>query len=439
MSKVKKIIIWVIVIIMLLVLIGIGGFYFHKLNQVVTVVTIDINPSLSISLNYKNEVVKVEGLNEDGKKLLKSENFKGDDLEDAIEEIAELVVEKGYITKEDNHILINVEGNITKEEVVSTINREFKEENVECNVIVQDVNNDVKEKAEQYGISENKASYIESILKENKDVTFDELKDKSVSEINKFIEEKEEQKRLEEEKKKQEEEKRKEEEEKKKQEEEKRKEEEKKQQEEANKKEENNNTTSKPSTNKKPTTSKAPASNDRTGAWCEFYKTIPPEGGVEYQTPGFINDSDKYVQASKKYFPEDADWSYYYTTMTRYKTASYCTMGVVEVQNYDKSKEYKVYLDSVTLDLLEPVIVTKLEKAKITETKAKEIVTNWLSKTYKVDIDDCGHQNFYYAINGSTKIPEWQFTCKVDATKKYYAVVVNGRTGALTSGRTWGE
>jgi len=200
--KNKKLIILIIVMVVILLITSVFGIvYFKKLNKIVTTITLDINPSIEMGLNYKNEVVKINGLNEDGKKILNSENFKGDDLEDAIEEITEIVIEKGYITEENNYILINVSGNDMKSEVSNLINKEFKEENVNCNVIFQEINTESKEMAEKYGISESKASYIESIIKENNDLTFEELKDKSINEINKFIETKEEVKQEEENKK----------------------------------------------------------------------------------------------------------------------------------------------------------------------------------------------------------------------------------------------
>ena len=281
MSKTKKIIICLIVGVVLLIGLVFGGFYFLKLNKVVTILTMDINPSIAISLNYKNEVVKVEGLNEDGKKLLKEENFKGDDLDDAIEDITEIVIEKGYITKEDNHILINVEGKDIKDKVVTLINNEFKDKNTECNVIMQEINEEAKENAEKYGISESKASYIENIIKENSELTYEELKDKSINEINQIINEKEEQEDSKKEK-----------------------EPEKEQpKEEQNKEDNKQNTTTKPNTNNnsgsnntstsKPNTkpvSTPPAIDDRTGAWCTFLNSMPIEGGPEYETPGKIDD-----------------------------------------------------------------------------------------------------------------------------------------------------
>ena len=183
MSKTKKIIIGVVFGCLLLAGISLGGLYFYKINKVLTVLTIDINPSLKLSLNYKVEIVKAEGINEDGKKLLKQENFKGDDLEDAIEEIAELAVEQGYVTKEENHILINVEGKDIKNRVVTLFNQEFKEENVNCNIIVQEINENSKANAEKYGISDSKASYIEAIIKENVKNIFYKEKLKSMEKL----------------------------------------------------------------------------------------------------------------------------------------------------------------------------------------------------------------------------------------------------------------
>lgn len=137
MSKIKKIIIGVVLGCVLLIGLVFGGFYYYKLTKVLTILTIDINSSLKLSLNYRDEVVKVEGLNKDGKRLLKFENFRGDDLEDAIEEIAELAVEKGYVTETNNHIFINVSGKNIERKVATLIKKELREEHIECVVIIQ--------------------------------------------------------------------------------------------------------------------------------------------------------------------------------------------------------------------------------------------------------------------------------------------------------------
>ena len=57
--------------------------------------------------------------------------------------------------------------------------------------------------------------------------------------------------------------------------------------------------------------------------------------------------------------------------------------------------------------------------------------------TYGVNIDDCDWENYYYNIDGSTKIPEWQYTCKIEETKTYYAVTVVATDGTTKTGYTW--
>lgn len=293
MSKAKKIIIGVVLGCVLLVGLSFGGLYYYKLNEVLTIITLDINPSLKLSLNYKDEVVKAEGLNEDGKKLLKQENFKGDDLEDAIEEIAELSIEKGYVTNEENHILINVEGKDIKEKVVTLIDKEFKDENIICKVITQEINDEAKANAEKYGISESKASYIEELIKENADITFEELKDKSINEINKYIKAKKEQKQ-EEEKKKQEEEQKKE---------------ENKQNQTANNNNTSNNNNS--SGNKKPSTSSyaCPTSSANTNnVWCGYIDRMADESfAKKYNCPmSEKKDTDTLRQMALKHLGIDS-------------------------------------------------------------------------------------------------------------------------------------
>ena len=188
MSKIKKIIIFLIVGIVLLTGILLTTFYL-MLNKVSTIVTMDINPSIAIILNYKNDVLKVEGLNEDGKELIKDHNLKGASLKQALETVTEKVIEKGYIKENDNHILINVKGEDIKEEVVTLINKEFEEKNTTCNIITQEINETAKENAEKYGITESKASYIENLIKENTELKFEDLKDKTINEINQIIKE----------------------------------------------------------------------------------------------------------------------------------------------------------------------------------------------------------------------------------------------------------
>lgn len=200
MRKKKKPILVIIFVILFLLAVVFGLIYYYEFNKIVAVVTMDINPSVSLSLNRMGKVIKAEGINEDGKKLLEDNKLKGKSLEKAIDNISDLVIDNGYFSNENNHILVNVEGEI-KEDVSKILTNEIKEKKIECEIIFQELSDSSKENASKYGISVNKASYIEEVIKDNKDVTFEDLKDKSINEINEFIEEKREEAEKEESKK----------------------------------------------------------------------------------------------------------------------------------------------------------------------------------------------------------------------------------------------
>ena len=193
-EKNKKLIL--ILTIFLLIIVGSTfGIYYYQINKVITVITMDINPSIAISLNKKDMVLRVESLNEDAKEIINNKDFKGKTLSNAISNISETLVEKGYITEEDNSILINVESKKEEKITVSLENKvtkfvtnTLKDKKIECNVIVQKITESSNKNAEKYGISNSKASYIEEILKENSNINFEDLKDKTISEINAVVE-----------------------------------------------------------------------------------------------------------------------------------------------------------------------------------------------------------------------------------------------------------
>lgn len=411
MSKIKKII-TISTTSIILVSVILGTFYYNKMSKIVSTIVLDINPSISIGLNYKNKVVEATGLNEDGKEIIADNNFKDYSLEQAVKELTTILIEKSYINESNNHVLVNVQGNDIKKEVISLITNELKKNKIECNIIIQEVDEQAKAKAKEYGITESKAGYIQSIINEHSDVTFEDLKDKSINEINQIVEKENEQ----------------------------------------NQQEETetipsteNQSTNNQSVNDQTTNSstKVPSKDDKTGAWCDFYKTIPQWGGVEYETPGVIDDMNQYNAAARKVAPEAMAWSdgeYYTMGITKtYKNASYCMVGTIEVYNLAKDKKYTFYFDSVTLELLDQK-VQELSKPTISDSKAQEIATQWVLATYGVDLNACVTDfiSVYYGIDGITDKPEWQFSAKCTIPEiKYYAVVIDATTGVTSKGRTW--
>lgn len=116
----------------------IGGCTTNKEKEGLAYVTIETNPSVELVIGDNNIVVAVNGLNEDGKLLIASENLVGLDAEEAASKIIELTEKLGFtvqgsVDEESQEIKISVTGSnedfqeaikvIVKEEVEKTIER----------------------------------------------------------------------------------------------------------------------------------------------------------------------------------------------------------------------------------------------------------------------------------------------------------------------------
>ena len=82
---------------------------------------IDINPSLSLSLDKKNRVVSVHASNEDAQVMLYGEQLIGLKVEAALEKIAQLSLDLNYINDDNHGISVVVSGKLGENEVISTL------------------------------------------------------------------------------------------------------------------------------------------------------------------------------------------------------------------------------------------------------------------------------------------------------------------------------
>ena len=82
---------------------------------------IDINPSLSLSLDKKNRVVSVHASNEDAQVMLYGEQLIGLKVEVALEKIAQLSLDLNYINDDNHGVSVVVSGKLGENEVISTL------------------------------------------------------------------------------------------------------------------------------------------------------------------------------------------------------------------------------------------------------------------------------------------------------------------------------
>ena len=167
-------------------LLFIGGLYYNNNYKVTSKVGIDVNPSVELKINQKEKVLEVIANNEDGKKIISDMDLKGSNINVAVNALIGSMVKNGYINELANSILISVENNNNqkaeslRQEILNQINME------NISIISQTVNEEkeLTDFANQYNISLGKVKIIKQIMTNNNLLTFDQLAELSINELN---------------------------------------------------------------------------------------------------------------------------------------------------------------------------------------------------------------------------------------------------------------
>lgn len=152
-----------------------GGVAKFQNSRVDSIVGIDVNPSIELSVNRNDKVLKADPLNDDAVQILDDMNLKGVDLDIAVNAVIGSMVRHGYFEELDNAILVTVANDdkvkaaSLREDVVVDIEASLEEHKVSAIVYDQQasVTDDVKKLAEKYGISYGKAYFLQELVDEN--------------------------------------------------------------------------------------------------------------------------------------------------------------------------------------------------------------------------------------------------------------------------------
>lgn len=80
------------------------------LPKTATTVYLDVNPSVSLALDGREQVVRAEAINADGECLLEDMDLKGVPVEEALRELVGAMAGRGYLSDGQNVILLSVDG-----------------------------------------------------------------------------------------------------------------------------------------------------------------------------------------------------------------------------------------------------------------------------------------------------------------------------------------
>jgi len=162
---------------------------FQGRNAVQSRITLDVNPSLSISVNKKERVLAVDPRNAEAKDVIGTMDFAGAQLEVTVNALVGSMLQKGYLDANSNAILVSVEDSdaqhaeALQSRISETINVAFGGN--EAAVLTQTLTEAQQgtSEAAQYGISEGKAALIRSIVEQDNTLTFENLAPLGVQEI----------------------------------------------------------------------------------------------------------------------------------------------------------------------------------------------------------------------------------------------------------------
>lgn len=172
---------------LLLCLLSIGGY--HLLQTPVSYISMDINPSIELSLNRFDRVVQATAFNDDGQLLLDAVSVNGQTYTQAIDNLVTSETMRSYLT-EENILTFTVASTDTARErnLISGIEAAEANKNG-CQHICRSANADMSlvQQAHQQGLSFGKyAAYLELQTYDNT-ITVEDCKNMTMREMNDYI------------------------------------------------------------------------------------------------------------------------------------------------------------------------------------------------------------------------------------------------------------
>ena len=171
---------------------GGGGWYLQN-NTVASVVSLDVNPSVTLNVNAKETVLSAVPVNEDGGNILAGMDLTGVQLDVAMNAIVGALLTQGYVDELANSILITVEdddagrGARLQQELTDQADAILANTSVNGAILSQTIQNSqqLQQLSDSYGITTGKAALIQTIVDTGNSLhTFEELVGLSINDLN---------------------------------------------------------------------------------------------------------------------------------------------------------------------------------------------------------------------------------------------------------------
>ncbi|XJZ27064.1 hypothetical protein ACF5W4_17355 [Bacillota bacterium Lsc_1132] len=175
---------------------GSGGAYAYYQTPV-SYLSLDINPSVELGINAFGKVVKADGYNNDGKKILNGINVTGSNVTKAVSTLITSAIHNGYVAK-DGSTVVSLTSETDNKNTATKLQKDAEtgaydalKENKQNAVINEDnVALAQRKEANSLGITAGKLNLIKKLQAVDPTATVEQYKDTSVKEIMKVIQNK---------------------------------------------------------------------------------------------------------------------------------------------------------------------------------------------------------------------------------------------------------
>ena len=135
-----------------------------------TYVSVDINPSVEITANIFDRIINIEGINDDGKKLISLKQYRNKKVRDGIGNIIKSAVEEGYIKPEySNMLLLTISSKdikkfgIIEKDIEEAVGKEINVSEIDTSIYIENVEVKKHDDAKNLGISSGKYLLLEKM------------------------------------------------------------------------------------------------------------------------------------------------------------------------------------------------------------------------------------------------------------------------------------
>ena len=173
-----------------LVVVGLSISGYLVYNSPVAYISLDINPSVELGVNFFNKIVLVEGYNADGKKVLEGSQVVGNDIEQAISTIVLSASDNGFIDIDGSTIISVTSESDDKalgekiQQVAETgANKALDARHKTASIYKENISIKNRDEARAEGISPGKMNLIRKVQVLDATVTIDQYRDSKVVDI----------------------------------------------------------------------------------------------------------------------------------------------------------------------------------------------------------------------------------------------------------------